>query len=73
MNSPYFMCHCAEHKLSALQVRISEETPALLFPRMLNTRHFLVEFWKWQKAVPILPHDAKAPLELFCLQPIVFG
>jgi len=23
--------------------------------------------------VSILPHDAKAMLELFCLQPIVFG
>jgi len=23
--------------------------------------------------VSILPHDAKALLELFCLQPIVFG
>jgi len=23
--SPYFMCHCTEYKLSALQVRISEE------------------------------------------------
>jgi len=26
-----------------------------------------------QKAVSILPHDSKALLELFCLQPIVFG
>jgi len=24
-HSPYFMCHCTEYKLSALQVRISEE------------------------------------------------
>jgi len=25
------------------------------------------------KAVAILPHEAKALLQLFCLQPIVFG
>jgi len=25
MHSPYFMCHCTEHKLSALQVRKSAE------------------------------------------------
>jgi len=24
-HSPYFMCHCTENKLSALQLRISEE------------------------------------------------
>jgi len=35
-------------------------TPAVVFPRMPN-RHFL-KFWKWQKAVPILPHEAKALL-----------
>jgi len=34
--------------------------------------HFLVKFWKWQKAVPILPREAKALQELFCLQPIAF-
>jgi len=47
-------------------------TPALLLPLMPN-RHFLVKFRKFQKAVSILPHEAKALLELFCLQPIVFG
>jgi len=47
-------------------------TPAVLSPLMRN-RHFLVKFWKWQKAVAILPHEAKTLLELFCLQPIVFG
>jgi len=50
-------------------------TPAVLFPLMPN-RHFLVKLsWKCQRAVSILPHDdeAKALLELFCLQPIVFG
>jgi len=36
-------------------------------------RHFLVNIWKCQKAVSILPHEAKALLELFCLQPIIFG
>jgi len=25
MHSPYFMCHCTEYKLSALQFRISQE------------------------------------------------
>jgi len=24
-----------------------------------------MKFWKWQKAVSILPHEAKALLELF--------
>jgi len=47
-------------------------TPAGLFPLMPN-KDFLVKFWTWRKAVPILPHEAKAMLELFCLQPIVFG
>jgi len=47
-------------------------TPAVLFPLMPN-RHFLVKFWKCQKAVTILPHETKALLEVFCLQPIVFG
>jgi len=39
----------------------------------MPNRHFLVKFWKRQKAAPILPHEAKALLELFCLQPIIFG
>jgi len=48
------------------------KTPAVLFPLKPN-RHLLAKFRKWQKAVSILPHHAKALLELFCLQPIVFG
>jgi len=47
-------------------------TPAVLFSLIPN-RHCLVEFWKCQKPVSILPHEAKALLELFCLKPIVFG
>jgi len=47
-------------------------TPAVLFPLKPN-RHFHVKFWKRQKALSILPHNSKALLELFCLQPIVFG
>jgi len=39
----------------------------------MPNKHFLVKFWKCQKTVSILPHEAKALLELFCLQPIVFG
>jgi len=41
-------------------------TPAVLLPLMPN-RHFLVKLWKCQKAVSILPREAKALLELFCL------
>jgi len=47
-------------------------TPAVLLPLMAN-RQFLVKFWKCQKAVSILPHEAKALLEVFFLQPIVIG
>jgi len=47
-------------------------TPAVLLPLMPN-RQFLVKFWKCQKAVSILPHEAKALLEVFCIQPIVIG
>ena len=39
----------------------------------MPNRHFLVKFRKCRKAVSILPHEANALLELFCLQPIVFG
>jgi len=39
---------------------------------MLN-RYFVVKIWKCGKAVSLLPHEAKALLELFCLQPIVIG
>jgi len=46
--------------------------PAVLLPLMPN-RHFLVKFWKCQKAVSILPHVTKALLEVFFLQPIIFG
>jgi len=47
-------------------------TPAVPFP-LKRKRHFLVKFRKRKKAVSILPHHAKALLELFGLQPIVFG
>jgi len=47
-------------------------TPAVLFLLVPNG-HFLVKFCKRQKSVPILHHEAKALLELFCFQPIVFG
>jgi len=47
-------------------------TPAVLLPTMAN-RHSLVKFGKSQKAVSILPHEAKALLKLFCLQPIISG
>jgi len=47
-------------------------TPEVLFLLMPNG-HFFVKFCKYQNAVSILPHEAKALLELFCLQPIVFG
>jgi len=40
---------------------------------MRQNRHYLVEFWKCQMAMSILPHEAKALLQLFCLQPIIFG
>jgi len=46
-------------------------TPTVLFLLMPNW-HFLVKFWKCQKAVSILLHEAKTLLELFCLQLIVF-
>jgi len=39
----------------------------------MPNRYFFVEFGKYQKAVSILPHEAKALLELFCFQPMVFG
>jgi len=48
-------------------------TPAVLLPLMLN-RHFLINIWKCRKAVlSILPHEIKALLHVFCLQPIVIG
>jgi len=50
----------------------SKIIPTVLFP-LMPKRHFLVNIWKCQKAVSILPHEAKALLELFCLQPIIFG
>ena len=39
----------------------------------MPNRHLLIKLWQCQKAVPILPHEAKALLELFCFQPIVFS
>ena len=40
---------------------------------MRQNRHCLVKLWKCQKAMSILPHEAKALLQLFCLHPIIFG
>ena len=37
-----------------------------------QNRHWLVEYGKCQKAMSILLHEAKAWLELFCLQPLIF-
>jgi len=31
----------------------------------MPNKHFLVKFWTWRKAVPILPHEAKALLDYF--------
>jgi len=39
---------------------------------MRQNRQCLVKVWKFQKAVSILLHEAKARLQLFCLQPIIF-
>jgi len=39
-------------------------TQAVLFPLMPN-RHFLVKYWNCQKAVSILPHEAKALMNYF--------
>jgi len=39
----------------------------------MPNRHFLVKFLKCQKIVYILSHEAKALLEPFCLQSIIFG
>jgi len=39
---------------------------------MRQNRQCLVKLWKCQKAVSILPHEAKALLQLSCLQPIIF-
>jgi len=66
--------YCPSHLTNPgnLILQMAKNTPALLFPLMPN-RHFLVTFWKCHKAVSILPHEAKVPLELFCLQPIVFA
>ena len=40
---------------------------------MRQNRRCLVKLWKCQKAMSILPHEAKALLQLFCLEPIIFG
>ena len=36
IHSPYFMCHCTEYKLSALQVRLSEEKKPNATTQQLN-------------------------------------
>jgi len=40
---------------------------------MRQNRQCLVKLWKCRKAMSILPHEAKALLQLFCLEPIIFG
>ena len=40
---------------------------------MRQKRDCLVKFGKCQKAMSILPHEAKAVLQLLCLQPMIFG
>jgi len=40
---------------------------------MWQNGHYLVKFWKCQKAVSILTHEAKTLLERFSFQPIMFG
>jgi len=40
---------------------------------LMPNRHLLIKLWHYQKALSILFHEAKTLLELFCLQPIVFG
>jgi len=39
---------------------------------MRQNRQCLVKLWKCQKSASILPREAKALLQLFCLQPIIF-
>ena len=41
-------------------------TLVMLLP-LLPNRHFLVKVWKCRKAMSILPHEAKALLEVFFL------
>jgi len=43
------------------------------FCSMRQNRQCLVKLWKCQKAMSILPHEAKALLQLFSLQPIIFN
>ena len=43
---PYFMCHCTEYKLSALQVRISEETISNATTQQLITAKISGCAWK---------------------------
>jgi len=71
---------CTNPSVSSLSLDQSKQSDSLngkipravLFPLMPN-RHFLIKFWKCHKALSILPHEAKALLQLFCLQPILFG
>jgi len=39
----------------------------------MQNRHLLIKLWQSQKDASLLPPEAKAQLELFCSQPIVFG
>jgi len=44
-----------------------------VFCFMRQNRHCLDKLCKCRKAISILPHEAKALLQQFCLQPIIFG
>jgi len=59
------------HKLYLLDQKHPTMPP--LGSHLVLHRYFLVKFWKCRKVVSILPHEAKALLELFCLQSIVIG
>jgi len=47
-------------------------TPTVLFP-LTPKKHFLVKFWKRQKAVSVLPHEAIAFAETILPSSNVFG
>ena len=47
-HSPFFMCHCTEYKLSALQVRISEENKLNAATQQFVTAKFWLRVEKGQ-------------------------
>jgi len=52
---------------------LHEEKYTALLNLLVKLWHCLFKLWKCQKAMAILPHESKALLQLFCLQPIIFG